>query len=130
MVVYVSAVLFFCLYQFTNTGIDLSKYFLGIRMDRIAHFTMFLPYSIVCWILLTYNTRIREGFIKYIIIIITGISFAALAEYSQSFFTSYRMTDDKDFIANIIGILAGCALAFSFKRLTKAVCNYISGSDK
>ena len=32
-IIYIAMVLFFCFYKFSSTGIDLGKYFLGIRLD-------------------------------------------------------------------------------------------------
>ena len=52
---YIALVFFCCLYSFSNTELDISKYFLGIRLDRYVHFTMFFPYPFSAWLFIHYN---------------------------------------------------------------------------
>lgn len=125
-IVYMTTVMFLCLARFSGKGIDinLSDYFLGIRLDRIIHFSMFFPFSFICWLFLKYNTRLQQHKVfRYIAIILTGMAFAAIAESSQELFTTYRDSDPLDFCANITGILIGCIILFlAEKQIDRIFC--------
>ena len=123
-ITYMAAVMFLCLARFSGSGIDinLNDYFLGIRLDRIIHFSMFFPFPFICWLFLKYNTRLqqRKAF-RYAIIIFAGIVFAAIAESSQELFTTYRDSDPLDFCANITGIITGCILLLLTEKLLSRI---------
>ena len=119
-VAYLIAIMFLCLAKFSNSGIelDLSGYFLGIRLDRIIHFTMFLPFPFICWLFLKYHVWINQNkTLRYTAIILLGILFAAIAECSQGLFTTYRDSDPFDFCANITGIFTGSIIMFFTESL-------------
>ncbi len=115
-IVYMTAVMFLCLARFSGSGIDinLDDYFLGIRLDRIVHFSMFFPFPFICWLFFKYSsTRLQQNKkFRYAAIILAGVVFAAIAESSQELFTTYRDSDPFDFCANITGILTGCIILF------------------
>ena len=114
-IAYMATVMFLCLARFSGGGIDinLSDYFLGIRLDRIVHFSMFFPFPFICWLFLKYNTKLQQRKIfLYVAIILTGVAFAAIAESSQELFTTYRDSDPLDFCANITGIITGSVILF------------------
>lgn len=118
MLFYVALVLFCCLYKFSSTpNMDLGKFFLGIRLDRYAHFIMFFPYPFIAWLLFKYNRAIGIKR-KYIFaaILISGLFFASLTEASQELLTSYRDSDPFDFIANITGISTGTLTVYLLTR--------------
>lgn len=105
---YLAMVMFFCFYKFNSPGLDLGKHFLGIRLDRYAHFTMFFPYPFIAW--LTCRFAARHEFFKrnaIIITFITGLAFAALTEVFQDWFFSARQGDVLDFAADSISIATG-----------------------
>lgn len=108
---YISLVLFFCFYKFSSTGIDLGKHFLGIRLDRYAHFLMFLPYPFITWLTCRYTCRsmlVR----KYAVMLtlISGLIFAGITELCQDWFFSSRQGDVLDYAADSISIITGTAI--------------------
>ncbi|MEG1485286.1 MAG: VanZ family protein [Bacteroidales bacterium] len=123
---YLLTVLFFCLYNFTNNNINLAEYFFGIRLDRVFHFLMFLPYPFVCWLFFNYNKYIKI-FKEYTFaaIILSGILFASMAEASQELLTTYRDSDPYDLAANITGILIGSLLVYILKGLLSKIFDFI-----
>ena len=118
-VAYMAVVMTLCLASFSNNKIDinLNDYFLGIRLDRIVHFSMFLPFPFICWLFIKHGTRLmlRKSF-RYVAIIVAGILFAAIAESSQELFTTYRDSDPVDFCANITGIFTGSVVLLLFEK--------------
>ncbi len=127
MLIYIALVFFCCLYNFSSgPDLDLGTYFLGIRIDRYIHFTMFFPYPFVAWLFLTYNKRcnIYKSF-TYSAILISGLFFASLAEASQELLTQYRDTDPFDFVANLTGISAGTLLVYLFNKPIKKISDWI-----
>lgn len=127
MLIYVALVFFCCLHNFSSgPDLDLGKYFLGIRLDRYIHFTMFFPYPFVAWLFLNYS-RMTNTFSKYAYptILISGLFFATLAEASQEMLTLYRDTDPFDFVANLTGISVGTLLVSVFNRPIKKISDWM-----
>ncbi len=118
-VAYMSVVMLLCLASFSNSKIDinLNDYFLGIRLDRLIHFSMFLPFPFICWLFIKHGTRLvpRKSF-RHVAIIAAGIVFAAIAESSQELFTTYRDSDPLDFCANITGIFTGSVILLLLEK--------------
>ena len=108
---YIAAVLCLCLLNLSDKTPELPKYFLGIPMDKLAHFLMFFAYPATGWLMLTYNKTIkmRQVFI-FPVLLITGLLFAAFTETAQGLFTTYREPDNLDFVADAIGILSSTFL--------------------
>ena len=118
--VYIAAVLCLCLLNLSNKTPELPKYFLGIPMDKIAHFLMFFAYPATGWLMLTYNKtlKMRQGF-TFPVLLITGLLFAAFTETAQGLFTTYREPDNMDFVADAIGILSCTFLIWAFQKPLK-----------
>lgn len=110
-IIYIGMVLFFCFYKFSSTGVDLSKYFLGIRLDRYAHFIMFFPYPFISWLYCRYTSswRIINRY-AIIITLISGLAFAGLTELFQNWFFQSRQGDVLDFAADSTSIIIGTAI--------------------
>lgn len=108
---YIAAVLCLCLLNLSDKTPELPKFFLGIPMDKLAHFLMFFAYPATGWLMLTYNKTIkmRQVFI-FPVLLITGLLFAAFTETAQGLFTTYREPDNLDFVADAIGILSSTFL--------------------
>ncbi len=123
---YIVAVLCLCLLDLSDTAPELPKFFLGIPMDKLAHFLMYFAYPVVCWLMLTYNKRIKINH-KYLYstIIITGLAFAAFTETAQGLLTSYREPDPMDFLANTLGIFSATLLLRIFHKSATKVCDRI-----
>ena len=114
---YIVAVLCLCLLNLSDKTPELPKYFLGIPMDKLAHFLMFFAYPVVGWLMLTYNKTIkmRQGFI-FPVLLITGLLFAAFTEAAQGLLTTYREPDNMDFIADAIGIISSILLIWTLQK--------------
>lgn len=116
--VYILMVLFFCFYNFPSTPMNLGKYFLGIRMDKYAHFIMFLPYPFISWLTCKYATKKKLRKPHAIIITLScGAILAATTELCQNWIFEARNGDIMDFLADCAGILCGIIiiLAARFK---------------
>jgi VanZ family protein len=106
---YLGAVIALCLIRPEGFP-QVSPSFLGIPIDKVAHFLMFLPF-----VLLAYASLIKPDIpagrkaAVLAILTIAGIGLAAGTEYMQSL-TEYRSCDINDLYADIIGIFAGTAL--------------------
>ena len=114
---YIVAVLCLCLLNLSDKTPELPQYFLGIPMDKLAHFLMFFAYPVVGWLMLTYNKTIkmRQGFI-FPVLLITGLLFAAFTEIAQGLLTTYREPDNMDFIADAIGIISSILLIWTLQK--------------
>lgn len=123
---YIVAVLCLTLLDLSDKTPELPKYFLGIPMDKIAHFLMYFAYPITGWLMVNYNKNIKIGQ-KYIFscLIISGLAFAAFTETAQGVFTTYRESDPLDFAANIIGIFSGSIFIWLLRKPATKVCDAI-----
>ncbi len=110
-IIYLCMVMFFCFYKFGPSALDLGKYFLGIRLDRYAHFIMFFPYPFITW--LTCRFTASSDFIRrnaVILTLVSGLVFAGLTEICQDLFFNSRQGDALDFAADSLSILSGCII--------------------
>ncbi len=114
LAIYIALVFFCCLYHISATEkIDVHQYIFGIRLDRYIHFTMFFPYPFVAGIFMK-SCKKMAPYRKYtgLIILVSGIVLAFLAEFSQEALTSYRDTDPYDLVANITGVILATIAVF------------------
>lgn len=125
-VLYIVAVLCLTLLDLSDKTPELPKYFLGIPMDKIAHFLMYFAYPVVGWLMLNYNKNIKIGQ-KYVFscIIISGLAFAAFTETAQGLFTTYRESDPLDFVSNVLGVFVGSAVIWLLRKPATKVCDAI-----
>lgn len=123
-VVYIVAVLCLTLLDLSDKTLELPKYFLGIPMDKIAHFLMYFAYPITGWLMLSYNKNMKIGQ-KHLFacLIISGLAFAAFTETAQGLFTTYRESDPLDFVANIIGIFSGSITIWLLRKPATRLCD-------
>ena len=93
--------------------------FFGIPMDKVVHFIMFLPFSILAY--MTFwpadAGKLRKMAVL-LIILIFGAGMAVATEKIQAM-TGYRSGDIMDFAADMKGILTGAALTALFILLKK-----------
>ena len=109
----------FCLYLGTVLALCLIKpeglpqvspSFLGIPIDKVAHFLMFLPFVLLAYAsLIKHDIQAGRKAAVLAILTLAGICLAIGTEYLQSL-TEYRSCDINDLYADIIGIFAGTAL--------------------
>ncbi len=125
-IIYIAAVFFFCLYNVSGDSIDMGKYILGIRLDRIFHFLMFFPYPFIGWMFFNYNKRIKiYRQYMFAVIILSGILLASFSEAAQELFTTYRDGDPYDLGADITGIFAGSLIVYLFKEVFEKIIERI-----
>ena len=115
---YLAAVLALCLIR--TDGMPQTDFsILGIPADKLTHFIMFLPFSILAY--MTFwpadAGRIRKLAVL-LVILIFGAGMAVATEKIQAM-TGYRSGDIMDFAADMTGILAGAALTALFILLKK-----------
>ena len=108
MLLYLAVLFFCCLYDFSDTEIQISGYFLGIRSDKWVHFAMFLPYPLVCrFLLYILNPFDGKRYMTSMTILLSGIMLACMTELFQLWFTNYRSMDYTDCIADCVGLVTG-----------------------
>lgn len=105
LILYIIAVAILCFGRF-NGGIDMSSELFGIPKDKIAHFTMFLPYPILMY-LAFYRPGSKVRLVLFLTaVIIAGGILAGATELIQGML-QYRSADITDFRADCLGILSG-----------------------
>ena len=119
--IYLGFVAWCCFGKFDNMP-NVTKEFMGIQVDKIVHFIMFLPFPFLCFRSFSYlATKTWKAILSLIIIFFAGCLLAAGTEIGQSF-TATRVADPKDFLADTlalaIGTLITLILYFSCKTKT------------
>ena len=127
-IIYIAMVLFFCFYKFSSTGIDLGKYFLGIRLDRYAHFIMFFPYPFITWLTCRYSAR-WEFMRRHAILLtlVSGLIFAGMTEVFQDWFFASRQGDVLDYAAASLSIITGTVtVAFTGHPIVQSINSFFT----
>lgn len=106
-----------CLLCFLNLAfpdeMDIPHFILGIPVDKIVHFMMFLPYPLLATFFFSVTkSGIHLKFRKYVSVFLTGIVFAALTELIQKYLLPARDGDILDFLADFFGLVIGIILVF------------------
>ena len=103
---YIALVLFLCFWNFPDSQ-DVPKSMLGIPVDKILHFCMFLPFPVLAW--LGFDRHTEKTWQSVLAVAVTfgaGLLLAALTEFGQSL-TDYRSGDPTDLAADTLGLAAG-----------------------
>lgn len=104
-IIYILMVTLLCFKRFSG-NLDMPSAFMGIPTDKVVHFLMFLPFSIVG----TLAFR-RDNYWRTLVwITISGAVVATSFELMQSVLTTYRTTDPWDLVANLLAMAAGCTI--------------------
>ena len=110
--IYIIAVLVLCFGRFENTQ-EIPREFLGIPMDKIAHFLMFFPLPFLAFFAFdSYTEEFRSSVLWTSVTFVAGCLFAAATEIGQALLTSYRSGDPTDFWADLIAIALGSLIIF------------------
>ncbi len=117
---YIALVLFASLYSFNDTKIDLSDYIFGIRVDRIVHYILFLPYSVIAWLAFGSTLKRYPGKYSKYYILLSGMIISSLTEYLQTL-TPYRDFDLLDLTSNYLGIISGSLIVYILDKYAKNV---------
>lgn len=95
------------------------KTFLGIPIDKIFHFMMFLPYPILAGPVFVRRERgLASGILTLALLSVTGAGVAYGTELIQAH-TGYRSYEIADFHADITGIITGSLIAMGYLTYTR-----------
>ena len=95
------------------------KTILGLPIDKVLHFLMFLPYPVLSGLVFINREQKIPGITAIMLILaITGIGVAYGTEMIQAH-TEYRSYEIADFYADLTGITAGTVLAASYVVYTR-----------
>ena len=88
-----------------------TQYILGIPIDKIVHFLMFVPFPFLCYMAFgPERGRSWKSVLTVFIAFLTGCLVAAATEIGQSY-TSHRTADPKDFMADAIALAVASLVA-------------------
>lgn len=119
LIVYLAAVAFLCFSRPENLPEMDVKTFLGIPIDKVLHFIMFLPYPILAGLsFIGKQTRLPVSLLILALAIITGagISYGTEAIQAQ---TGYRAYEISDFYADMTGIATGTLISVIYLIKTR-----------
>lgn len=88
--------------------------FLGIEMDKWAHFIMFLPLAMCLFLFLKWNSIPFDIPRFFWSVLCAGIIWGLAIELLQGNATTYRGEDPYDLLADSIGTLAGLIIVLAF----------------
>lgn len=120
--IYLAAVAVLCFIRPSRLPEMDIRTFLGIPIDKVLHFLMFLPYPVLSAIVFISREQNRTAVTATLfILVLTGIGVAYGTEMIQAH-TDYRSYEIADFLADIAGIAAGTVITAScliYTRLKK-----------
>ena len=111
--IYLAAVALLCFIRPSSLPEVDIKTFLGIPIDKMLHFLMFLPYPILSGIVfISKGQKTPAVIVTLLLIALTGNGVAYGTEIIQSY-TDYRSYEIADFHADMTGIAAGSIITAS-----------------
>ena len=124
LVIYLAAVFFLCFATISSPD-DMPRAFIGIPMDKLAHFLMFLPMPLLCCFAVRTDKLEGNMFTVLLSAFMLTLLLGGLIEIFQGF-TATRSRDFMDFVADSVGAAAGSAAALIitkcyFKRTGNAL---------
>ena len=102
LLLYLAAVAFCCFWDFHDIP-EAERFFLGIPMDKVVHFIMFLPFPFLVFLAFKKPSVPWKSALFVIITFIAGCLVAAATEIGQTFI-SYRSGDPMDFKADSLAL--------------------------
>ena len=116
--VYLAALALLCFMK-TDSVPDVQFTLLGIPMDKLAHFCMFVPYPVLAFqTFCPDNGSIWRELTVLGVLAVLGLGLAYGTEQIQSL-TGYRSYEIADFYADSIGISAGAAVVLAYISFRK-----------
>lgn len=111
--IYMAIIFSLCFFNFSfQEGIEIPLYILGIPVDKVVHFLMFVPFPILISLAFC-----RTG---AFLVLLLGALLAIFTEGVQYYLLPYREGDILDFAADMTGIAAGLLCLILFKYCLKA----------
>lgn len=119
-VLYLLMVAYLCFWHFHNVS-TVSKSVMGIPLDKVVHFLMFLPFPLLSYA--SYSHRFKgpwQAIAFILVIFLLGCAVAGGTEYVQSKLP-YRTADPADFRADAIALCISSLAVFiwDMKRVRK-----------
>lgn len=117
--IYLAAVAFLCFMQTENLPDISAETFLGIPIDKVLHFLMFLPYPVLSGMTFIDTERgLAMNLITLAVLVITGAGLAYGTEAIQAY-TDYRSYETADFHADLIGMASGTAAISAYLIISR-----------
>lgn len=117
--IYLAAVGVLCFIRPSSLPETDIKTFLGLPIDKVLHFLMFLPYPVLSGLVFISREQKLPAITAVLLILATtGIGVAYGTEIIQSR-TGYRSYEIADFYADLTGIAAGIILTISYIAYTR-----------
>ena len=121
-ILYVIAVLWLCLADFSQGPTIFDKTLWGVGVDKIVHGLMFLPFPVLTFFsFFVARPRSKTALMGFIALSAAmGMAFGGGIELLQGWLTDVRSCELADFRADVIGVAEGevivLLLAFQWKR--------------
>lgn len=116
--IYIVVVAVLCFMK-TDSLPSVELHFLGIPIDKLVHFIMFVPFPVLaCMTFRPANAGKTGKMCVLMVIMATGAGLAKATERIQSML-SYRTGDPMDFMADMTGILIGSLIIAAYILLKK-----------
>ena len=108
---YLGAIAFLC-FMHVDKLPDVQKFILGIPIDKIVHFGMFLPFPILAYLAYDHLTNKLSHAILFALVTLTvGLLIAYATEYIQGALP-YRSMEMADFKADALALAISCVFVF------------------
>lgn len=108
---YLAVLFFLCFGRFPQSP-DMPSELLGIPIDKIVHFCMFLPFPVLAILAFGRKTEtVRQSAAAVAVAFLLGCLLAVLTEGGQTL-TDYRTGDLLDLAADLTGLVAGALAIF------------------
>lgn len=116
--IYIAAIFFLCMMNGDNVP-DIQMNLLGIPMDKVAHFCMFVPYPILSF--MTFQPVEAPPSRKTMLLAVLVISGAVIAYATEQLqgMTGYRTYEIKDFYADLVGLATGTLAVLAYLSLKR-----------
>jgi VanZ family protein len=93
---------------------SIEKYIFGIPIDKVVHFTMFLPFPILCSMsIMMGGMKLYTRIFILTLVFIVGAGVAYGTEIIQAQ-TGYRAYEIKDFYADLTGMSIGAFITLTY----------------
>ena len=117
---YITSVFFLCFFNPSKIGVELTKHFLGIPLDKILHFILFFPFPITFYFVMEYTPILNQIKYRLCIGLLLGCIISLLTELIQYYFIAGRQGDWLDYIADIIGLSIATILMWIYTIVKKS----------
>lgn len=112
--IYLAAVALLCFLKPSSLPEMDVKTFLGLPIDKVLHFLMFLPYPVLAGLsFISHKQKLGWNIVVLMSLAAVGIGMAYGTEVIQSH-TEYRSYEIEDFYADLIGIGSGVIIAITY----------------